>query len=442
MPKKMLVIGPSHVKRLEHAVNANILPELSLRVDFWGRDGMAVWHPLFLKQLSSVNYDHIFVIVGDFRFGNKTFAKTEAKNANGVEKDLINVDNDAKLYEKSLATIDQLIGVFGDKISFLFWDLLGREFANRRDNKYTADGRYRHPTWNYDDVSSRYPNHIIDVGFLKQVCMDRLTVDSANHFSMFAYLMITDAIQHYGNKRCFTREELEFKFQVLDQKFQQLPFENTYLVCDPPIYHRFNEALSKGALPNHSKLNLLTIQEFATQKQRSLDESAKVLYLSSFRRVEGHDNAAKYQLAINALDKIKLSPSRFTIVFFDYLCDYVFELRNKQINQPVNLPDPSDEYSLETLQSSHVNAIHYPLDNDGFLHSVFELSGRLPNFKGYFLLLMSASLGQTSAEFVNFSYNYFIRDVFAAAGIGLDVAHPAKPVILAGNARQEAVSLP
>lgn len=415
----MLVIGPSHVKRLEHAVNGGILPESSLTIEFLGRDGMPIWHPVFTRHLQSADYEHIFVIVGDFRFGNKIFAQTEAKNAGGVAKELINLDNDAKLYEKSLAKIDEWIAAFGNKISFLFWDLLGREFANRRDNKYISDGRYCHPSWNYDEVSERYRDHIFDAGFLKNTGMDRLTVDSANHFSMFAYLMIIDALQHIGHKKYINQVALEFKFKVLDSKFNQLPLADTYLVCDPPIFNRLAEALAKGALPGHKKLQLLTAQAFIAQKtSASLGGGAKVLYLSSFRYIDGEDNAAKYRRFVNTLDKIDRDRVGIKVVFFDYLCDYVSGLRKKQQQQEGNLPGPTDAYSLQSLQKIHANAIDYPLDNFEFLHSLFELSGRLPNFKGFIFLLMSASLGQVPAEYVDFYYGYFIGDVFATANEG------------------------
>jgi len=418
--KKMLVIGPSHVKRLEHAVNGGILPESALTLEFLGRDGMPIWHPVFTRHLQSADYEHIFVIVGDFRFGNKIFAQTEAKNAGGVAKELINLDNDAKLYEKSLAKIDEWIAAFGNKISFLFWDLLGREFANRRDNKYMSDGRYCHPSWNYDEVSERYRDHIFDAGFLKNTCMERLTVDSANHFSMFAYLMIIDALQHIGHKKYVNKAELEFKFKVLDSKFNQIPLADIYLVCDPPIFNRLAEALAKGALPRHKKLQLLTVQAFiAQQASAPLDGGAKILYLSSFRYVDGEDNAAKYRRFVNTLDKIDRDRAGINVVFYDYLCDYVAGLRKKQQRQQeVNLPAPADAYSLQSLQEVHANAIGYPLDNFEFLHSLFELSGRLPNFKGFIFLLMSASLGPVSAEYVDFYYGHFIGDVFATANEG------------------------
>ncbi len=416
MPKKMLVIGPSHVKRLEHALEYGILPGSRLTLEFLGRDGMPIWHPVFTKHLTSADYEHIFVIVGDFRFGNKIFAKTEAKQADGVAKELINFDNDQKLYEKSLATIDEWIALFGNKITFLFWDLLGREFTNRHENKYTIDGQYRHPVWNYDDVLERYQANIFNVGFINKVGMNRLAVDSANHFSMFAYLMIIDAIQHVENKKYLTKEELEFKFRVLDKKFNQLPLDHIYLVCDLPIFRRLKGALDSGALPNHSKLKLFTTQEFIELGESlSLAGGAKILYLNSFRRIDGEDNAAKYRRLVNTLNKISQNQPVFNLVFYDYLCDYIVELRKKQQEQPFKLPDPEDVCSLETLHKIHANAISYPIDDFMFLHSLFELSGRLPNFKGFFYLLMSAWLGQTSAEFVNFYYRNFISDVFEMA---------------------------
>ncbi|MDO9105002.1 MAG: hypothetical protein Q7U57_08570 [Methylovulum sp.] len=422
MAKKILVIGPSHVKRLEHALLCGILPAPEVTVDFLGRDGMPVWHPVFSRHLQSVDYDHILVIVGDFRFGNKIFANTEAKNAGGVgvAKALINLDNDDKLYQKSLAKIDEWIAVFGNKIRFLFWDLLGREFANRRDNKYTVAGQYSHPSWNYDAIAERYRSHIVDVGFLKDIFMDRLTVDSANHFSMFAYLMMVDALRRTGHETAVKKEELAFKIKVLDEKFNRLPLSGIYLVCDPPILNRLTQALDKGALPRHNGLTLISTQAFIARKLPStLDASAKVLYLSSFRRVEGEDNTAKYQRLVNTLAKFGLRQDRFNIVFYDYSCDYVFELRKQHSKQPCHLPDSADVYSLASLQKRYPNTIGYPLDNFQFIHSLFELSGRLPNFKGYFFILMSARLGQTSAEYANFYYDYFIDDVFATADKGV-----------------------
>lgn len=415
-PQKMLVLGPSHVKRLEHALHRGLIPKPGLTIDFAGSDGMPIWHPLLAKQLHAADYDHIFVIVGDFRFGNKTFAESEAKKTGGIAKELISLENDAKLYQKSLATMDAWVAVFGKKIKFLFWDLLAREFFNRRNNKYTIDGQYRHPTWNYDEISQRYKDNIIDADFLKDDCIDRLVTDSSNHFSIYAYLFVVDALQGFDAEKTFKKNDFEYKFTVLDRKFSHLPLPKTYLICDPAIFHRFNNALAKGVLPHHEMLEVINVHAFIAQKPRlPLDDDTKALYLSAFRFVAGENNDVKYRYFVDLHDKLGLAPSRFNIVFFDYLTDYVVELRKKSRNQAFNLPDPADDYALETLQKKHPNTLDYSLDNFPFFDSLFELTGGLPNFKGFWFLLMSAALGQNPAEFVDFYYHYFIKDVFATA---------------------------
>ena len=413
MSKKILVLGPSHVKRLAHAYDYGILPDTKLNIKFFGHDGMPIWHPAFTKILKSADYDQLLVIVGDFRFGNKIFAQTEAKKASGVAKELINYSNDQKLYEKSIAVIQEWITFYGDKIKFIFWDLLGREFANRQNNYYVIDGHYCHPTWNYDDVAERFKHHIIDIGFLKNEYMNRLTVDSANHFSFYAYLLLTDILKNTDNIIHVKKEVVEYKANIIDLKINTLPIDKLVLICDPPLYQRLSTVIAKGALPQHQQVTLLTVQQFITQPVAFAP--SKVLYLSSFRWIDHTDineNEAKYQKFVRTLNKIKKIEPQFKIILHDYLCDYVFELRKKYENKTHNLPDKNSPYSFWSLQIRHSNIIDYDIDDFYFFNSLFELSGHLPNFKGYLFILLSASIGQFSVQQFNFFYDYFICDVF------------------------------
>jgi hypothetical protein len=126
----------------------------------------------------------IFLIVPDFRFRNQMFfemgfdkstelfadnnlvkkwyARFEGIKPN-IVKEFITPGKDKILYERNLACLDHILSKFGDRIKLIFWGLFAGEYSNKLRGKYTKNGVYRHPTWNYPELMEKYKDYVIDV---------------------------------------------------------------------------------------------------------------------------------------------------------------------------------------------------------------------------------------------------------------------------------------
>jgi hypothetical protein len=168
---QLLVIGPSHIVRFEHAIKTRLIPDLAVSYKLLGLGGMPIWSPLISDLLQTPKIDEterIFFLVGDFRFGNSILKDSiypkpcSLEGHNGINGNLISDGADHLLYRLSLSFLDKYSAFSHLRARFLFWDLCYRELSNSKQGRYQQDGRYRHPVWNYSDVCKRYPKHGIE----------------------------------------------------------------------------------------------------------------------------------------------------------------------------------------------------------------------------------------------------------------------------------------
>ena len=196
-----VILGPSHIYRIEFAIKHNLIPEIKGRYKLVRKGGMPIWSHLVSDELKYESKLDLFFIVGDFRFGNEILENEILENENyprldrswhysGIKKNLINYENDSLLYRMCTQKISDIVNLQQGKTRFLFWDLSIREYENKAKEKYVKNGAYRHPVWNYADSERLFAKNIVGS---KDILDDggKLYIDSSAHPSMlgFAYLL-------------------------------------------------------------------------------------------------------------------------------------------------------------------------------------------------------------------------------------------------------------
>lgn len=135
---KTCVVGPSHIVRWQYLAETTLtsLP----RFDSYAVPGLPIWDAELVSFLKSSEdrYDDIYVMVGDFRFGNEIFSTPGRNRYLAIKKENINKNNDKELMEKSIQALDE-IGKLKN-VKFVFWDLYIREFINKKAGNYTDNG--------------------------------------------------------------------------------------------------------------------------------------------------------------------------------------------------------------------------------------------------------------------------------------------------------------
>ncbi len=150
--------------------------------------GPPIWSARHYLDLIKKHYEtfsgNIFLIFPDFRFRNQmffemgfdkdsdlfvehskmqTWANKFGEIKPNIVKDFMSPEKDKILYERGLACLDYLLSKFGDRIKLIFWELFAGEYSNKLRGKYTKNGVYKHPTWNYPEVMEKYKDYAIDV---------------------------------------------------------------------------------------------------------------------------------------------------------------------------------------------------------------------------------------------------------------------------------------
>lgn len=233
------IVGPSHIVRWQYLFN-NTLTKLP-RFDTYAVGGLPIWDENLLTFLKDAEhrYDEIYVLVGDFRFGNGCFDKNNIKKF-GISKENINDVNDSILFKRCLNSLDELSKLKGVKL--IFWDLYLREFINKKSGRYTNNGRYNHPLWNYSFVQDRYYDKTISLDELDNLNLEHLYIDSSLHPSILGYNFLFNVITGQAVTVSFL-SSLRMKHEI-DKK---LHLSKPTIITGNGVFFRIiNLYLSKG----------------------------------------------------------------------------------------------------------------------------------------------------------------------------------------------------
>ncbi len=160
--KNVVVLGPSHVVRWEHAVSKGALQSPFLHTTFVGGGGLPIWsaHLLARAKILAPSADKLLLVVPDFRFGNSIAGVSpppEALFSDGhrnVSREYLNPSVDRLLFERCVKALDQWREMFGSKLEIVHWTALTRRNEDVLLGKYLNDGSYRHPIWDFSRLQS------------------------------------------------------------------------------------------------------------------------------------------------------------------------------------------------------------------------------------------------------------------------------------------------
>lgn len=195
----VVVLGPSHVVRWEHAVKCGAIPAPFPNTVFVGGGGLPVWSAqLFAKAKTlSASADKLLLIVADFRFGNSVFGVSPLPDSlfidghRNVSRDYLNGSADEFLLAKCIAALDMWRKTFGEKLIVIHWTGLTRRNEDILRGKHLENGVYRHPTWNFDELGSE------DISSLAKAPLDvirALYVDDNLHPSALGFRYLQQRI--------------------------------------------------------------------------------------------------------------------------------------------------------------------------------------------------------------------------------------------------------
>ena len=266
------IVGPSHIVRWRYLFK-NVLNQLP-QFDTYAVGGLPIWDTELLSFLKDAEhkYDEIYVLVGDFRFGNGLFTNQEKRHF-GIIRNNINNINDSLLYEKSLSALDEISKK--PNVKLLFWDLYLREFINKKSGRYVDKGKYSHPLWNYKIVQDRYRDITIPLNELDQLNLEYLYIDSSLHpsilgynflFNIFMGKTITDSLL----------SSMKMKYEIDRKLYCSNP---TVLTGNSTFFRTINLYLSKGIISVNINTQLSRADDALFTKRK--DDRRIIVYSES-----------------------------------------------------------------------------------------------------------------------------------------------------------------
>lgn len=194
------IIGPSHTVRWSWHIRDGVVKSDVAHDYVIGRGGAPIWSKQLFDTAKGAlaRGGKVGVMVGDFRFGNCVTLEPDHEslplfvdNRFGIDAKAMTPELDREMLERGLNALKTWSEAFGDRVRFLFWDLFGRQIFDRLDGRYIDEGRYRHPVFNYEDITARVPRaNTVDLAPILRMPMHevrRLFIDSSCHPSQIGY---------------------------------------------------------------------------------------------------------------------------------------------------------------------------------------------------------------------------------------------------------------
>lgn len=223
--KMKYIFGASPALRWSiHATNGVIDCAVSpANIIGWG--GVPIWSKRLFHTAKdkAIGPGRIGVLVSDFLFGNKictgpiNHADVMHDGFLGIDATAVNPENDAKMLERGLAGVKLWHKHFGNRARFIFWCLFGRQILDRLTGKYVEGNQYKHPTFNYSDITSRLSDiDIVDLNPLLLLSIhetSRLFIDRNANPSHIGYLLL-DALLVDGAPSIHAYQQAVDKFET------------------------------------------------------------------------------------------------------------------------------------------------------------------------------------------------------------------------------------
>ena len=392
MPKKIAVVGSSHVSWWQHAIATRQLPPPNVDITFIGRGATPIWGDFIRTGIANIEQevDQVFMLLGDFRHGNRVLKSTQflksgaiSGNFQNIDKALISDENDKILLTLIVKRLQELRERLGSKLRILFWSLTFREFQSLESGRYGGRENYHHPVWNLCDLIDQFRDVAIDTTPLTRLPIQSLFIDASGHPNIKGHALLY---------RLLSGESALTAYESVCHDFNQ----NSPLLFPPHVSNckltitgdsiALN-ALEKAArthyfiLPNHWEVS------FVNDLKSCASVSDKTIYLSGlhFQDENIQQINAKIAETKTAIDSLNLSQA-LTLVFWDQWAREIVSTRPEYNGQ--FLPKNTEAY-VEPIEQAFaayevIRLSSIPLDE---ANGMVEFGGSFtPSGKGYAVL--------------------------------------------------------
>ena len=409
---KRYVFGPSHIVRLNHAIQSRQIPPLNGDYEIVGAAGMPVWSPRVSRRLKELDArDEVFMMVGDFRLGNAILAKETyparlpRKEYILIDRKLISSNNDSFLYRLCLGAIEQYLAMHPGKTRLHFWSLSIRESENIAKGSYSVDGVYRHPTWNYADVSKKFEANTIDSRTVIEHAK-RLYVDSSAHPSFLGWSYLWNTIN--GAAHFDLANAIEVYERLLKSELSRCTEGKLVYVTGDSAFSKFTKKFdSDGIFPLPENIKVLSLQEM--QDAPPADHCILASNLCAYRFNEDELLVAVEETRLLA-DTLRARHTRVSVIFFDnWACEKVSE-RTLYLGQYTPKSPTGETSNLEALVCDTDQA--YRVTQSFEAGKILEANNSLcPTAFGFMEVLMRSVSG-CLREDVDRSYEVIVDALF------------------------------
>lgn len=344
--------------------------------------------------------DQVFLIVGDFRFGNARLragpidhAHIFADGFTHVDRSLISIKNDMRMKSLTLAALAEWRRVFGENLLIFHWTLAMLAVQSRLDGRYVDEERgFHHPLWNIGEFEF-FANDVQGIELFAEQDVRRLKslfVDRDLHPSPLGFLYMNEVIKTRNHEAAFSgafhlyREAFNAVFRALSAEptkrvaiFGDSYFTEVLQRITPLEFMRKLESFGvhimdyshTASLVNLAPMNLDEVVFVSKQKLDS-DFTEFVEHVRFLRK--------KYRAVAK---KVSVLP-----------WEAMFALANKRrggYRSGVQLPLSVDELSTLKFAADH----DFPwLIEDGGIHSFVDHgAGGAPTLAGIFYVLTTSA---------------------------------------------------
>ncbi len=361
---RLILVGPSHIPRIRHALEIVRLPRPIDEIIYLGDGGYPIWKKSVFDECCTKYQkgDRILLIVADFRFGNSILTDVTINTESSiffdghthVKRDLCSSENDEKMKKLCINALNAWKNRFGDDLTILHWTLALRTVKNRLLRQHIDNhGNYRHPIWNLDDPDIKSDIHgLADLQTASNldIC-NSLTIDNDLHPSTLGYLYIIASAATTDHVTSLRTAKTVYMagINTLVSKIGSASWPKTMIAGPSKILSSLQSALPKSAQATLSIAGLTIKSPGEITPQLVNDEQTEHLIYISDRSIENVEalNAAIADIHIkfSATTKAKIS-----ILFWDAIATQVMQWRARTQR---NAPTGSKEKNL-AANSFHV----------------------------------------------------------------------------------------
>lgn len=367
-----IIVGPSHVIRMEHLYKTKIVKPDGCVFSFIGGGGAPTWSRSIFTRLESIQKekDSIHLIIGDFRFGNSItqlgvdISETNVNHIN-VNGSLISEENDrlmASYFVRGLKAWREK----HNEVNMIPWTLLMRRADNILKNNYIDDnGTYKHPFIDEFHIINQFCNQsYLDCLDIPSDILNLLYIDSDLHPSTLGYMFIS---------RCVNKEQ---PCKAIYESLGTLESTMKRLVKKLKI--------NKKILITGSSIAIDTFSKVLPFDSKFLEFA--VTHSSEHSQLSNEQRQAEYHIisldSVSATMGTSLASRIEGVIYFpwDYLGFKTISKRHKDLERL----QPNDR------ELKHYNNISY--FNIYEENSLFDIGERLtPTIKGALFILSLAS---------------------------------------------------